>query len=38
MTRLAAIARHLPDALMGVATVFIAYGMAAGVGQMGVLI
>ena len=38
MTRLASAARHVPNVLMGVATIFIAYGMAAGVGQIGVLI
>ena len=38
MTRLALVARRLPDVLMGVATVLIAYGMAAGLGQVGTLI
>ena len=42
MTRLALVARTLgntvPNVLMGVATLFIAYGMSAGVGQIGVLV
>lgn len=35
---LAAAARLTPNALMGVATIFIAYGMIAGIGQIGVLV
>ena len=42
MTRLALAARALgtsvPNVLMGVATLFIAYGMVASVGQVGTLI
>ena len=36
MTRFARAARHIPNAAMGLATVFIAYGVVAGVCQMGV--
>ena len=38
MTRLAAIVRHLPDFLMGVATILIVYGIGAGIGQVGVVV
>ena len=38
LTKIAAATAHLPNVLMGCATVLIAYGLVAGIGQVGLVI